>query len=89
MFYIYVLIYKNIAIFYFRVTLGPEKMVVVPPRHYCMIENPVARDGEGKPMIDRLGQIKLQHADSEIRLTQDPFPLYPGEILKQVGIIII
>jgi len=66
-----------------RVTLGPEKMVVVPPRHYCMIENPVARDGEGKPMIDRLGQIKLQHADSEIRLTQDPFPLYPGEILKQ------
>ena len=29
-------------------------------------------------------QIKLRHADQEIRLAQDPFPLYPGEILKQV-----
>jgi len=66
-----------------RVTLGPEKMVVVPPRHYCMIENPVCRDQDGKPMVDKLGQTKLQHADMEIRLTQDPFPLYPGETLKQ------
>ena len=67
-----------------RVTLGPEKMVVVPPRHYCVIENPVSRDGAGKPLIDKLGQIKLAHADQEIRLTQDPFPLFPGEVLKQV-----
>lgn len=29
-------------------------------------------------------QIKLRHADQEIRLAQDPFPLFPGEILKQV-----
>ena len=29
-------------------------------------------------------QIKLRHADQEIRLAQDPFPLYPDEILKQV-----
>ncbi len=28
--------------------------------------------------------MKLRHADQEIRLAQDPFPLYPGEILKQV-----
>lgn len=66
-----------------RVTLGPEKMVVVPPRHYCVIENPVLRGSNGKPVTDNLGQTKLQHADQEIRLTQDPFPLYPGEILKQ------
>uniref|UniRef100_A0A0B7A6U1 Major vault protein n=3 Tax=Arion vulgaris TaxID=1028688 RepID=A0A0B7A6U1_9EUPU len=66
-----------------RVTLGPEKMVVVPPRHYCVIENPVFRDKDGKPVTDSLGQTKLQHADQEIRLTQDPFPLYPGEVLKQ------
>ncbi|CAL1527902.1 unnamed protein product [Lymnaea stagnalis] len=65
-----------------RVTLGPEKMVVVPPRHYCVIENPVTRDKDGNIIIDNLGQIKLQHADQEIRLTQDPFPLYPGEVLK-------
>ncbi|BFZ18950.1 hypothetical protein BsWGS_21989 [Bradybaena similaris] len=66
-----------------RVNLGPEKMVVVPPRHYCVIENPVCRDKDGKPVTDKLGQTKLQHADQEIRLTQDPFPLYPGEVLKQ------
>ena len=29
-------------------------------------------------------QIKLRHADQEIRLAQEPFPLFPGEILKQV-----
>ena len=29
-------------------------------------------------------QVKLRHADQEIRLAQDPFPLYPGETLKQV-----
>lgn len=28
--------------------------------------------------------MKLRHADQEIRLAQDPFPLYPGEVLKQV-----
>ena len=29
-------------------------------------------------------QIKLRHADQEIRLAQDPFPLFPGEVLKQI-----
>lgn len=28
--------------------------------------------------------MKLRHADQEVRLAQDPFPLYPGEVLKQV-----
>ncbi|CAL1533849.1 unnamed protein product [Lymnaea stagnalis] len=65
-----------------RVTLGPEKMIIVPPRHYCTIENPVCRDKDGNVVVDRLGQIKLKHAELEIRLAQDPFPLYPGEILR-------
>lgn len=67
-----------------KVILGPEKMIVVPPRHYCIIENPVVRDKGGKPAMDKHGQARLRHADQEIRLTQDPFPLYPGEVLKQV-----
>ena len=29
-------------------------------------------------------QVRLRHADQEIRLAQEPFPLYPGEVLKQV-----
>ncbi|XP_019850101.1 PREDICTED: major vault protein-like [Amphimedon queenslandica] len=66
-----------------KVILGPEKMIVVPPRHYCVIENPVVRDGDSKPILDSNGQVKLRHADQEIRLAQDPFPLFPGENLKQ------
>lgn len=57
---------------------------MVPPRHYCVILNPVARDTEGQVLFDQSGQAKLRHADLEIRLTQDPFPLYPGEEIQQV-----
>lgn len=67
-----------------RVVYGPERMITVPPRHYCIIENPVLKDKEQKVVFDESGQAKLLHADQEIRLAQDPFPLYPGEILKQV-----
>lgn len=67
-----------------KVILGPEKMIVVPPRHYCVVENPFMSDKDGKPVLDKHGQVKLRHADQEIRLAQDPFPLFPGEVLKQV-----
>lgn len=60
-------------------------MTMVPPRHYCVVLNPVARDQDGEVLFDPSGQAKLRHADLEIRLTQDPFPLYPGEEIQQVG----
>ena len=63
---------------------GPERMITVPPRHYCTIENPVKTDNDGRVQFDTSGQAKLLHADQDIRLAQDPFPLYPGEVLKQV-----
>ena len=69
------------------VTFGPEKMIVIPPRHYCVIESPVVRDENGDVVFDVHGQAKLRHADLEIRLSQSdqaPFPLYPGEVLRQV-----
>ncbi|CAF1659453.1 unnamed protein product [Rotaria magnacalcarata] len=68
------------------VTIGPEKMITVPPRHYCVIESPVVRNDAGEVIFDKNGQAKLVHADLEIRLSQpdqSPFPLYPGEILRQ------
>ncbi len=34
-------------------------------------------------MIDSNGQVKLLHSDVDIRFAQEPFPLYPGEALKQ------
>lgn len=65
-----------------RVIFGPERMITIPPRSYCVIENPLVRGEDGKPIVDQYGQIKLSHADKEVRLAQDPFPLYPGEVLK-------
>lgn len=61
-------------------------MLMVPPRHYCVILNPVARDQDGTVLFDQSGQAKLRHADLEIRLAQDPFPLYPGEEIQQVRV---
>lgn len=67
------------------VVSGPCNMIVVPPQHYCIIKNPVCRDTEGKPVFDHLNQVKLQHAESEVRLASlEPFPLYPGEEVQEV-----
>jgi len=41
------------------------------------------RDNSGEIVEDASGQARLCHADLDIRLAQDPFPLYPGELLKQ------
>ena len=59
-------------------------MVTIPPRMYCIIENPVVRNDDKVVQFDASGQAKLVHCDLEVRFTQDPFPLYPGEILKEV-----
>ncbi|CAN9505076.1 unnamed protein product [Ophioblennius macclurei] len=66
-----------------RVLFTPLQMIMVPPRHYCVIKNPAARDDNGQVQLDQSGQAKLRHADLEIRLTQEPFPLYPGEEVQQ------
>merc|ERR1719192_2005836 len=64
------------------VVSGPQRMVTVPPRHYCVVLNPVMRGQDGQILLDAVGQARLQHAEEEIRLQQEPFPLYPGEELK-------
>uniref|UniRef100_A0A6Q2YS21 Major vault protein n=1 Tax=Esox lucius TaxID=8010 RepID=A0A6Q2YS21_ESOLU len=67
-----------------RVLFSPVRMIMVPPRHYCVVLNPVTRDDNGQVQFDQSGQAKLRHADLEIRLTQEPFPLYPGEEIQQI-----
>ncbi|XP_051988084.1 major vault protein-like [Xyrauchen texanus] len=66
-----------------RVLFAPVRMIMVPPQQYCVVLNPVSRDDEGRVQFDASGQAKLRHADLEIRLTQDPFPLYPGEEIQK------
>ena len=64
-----------------RLVLKPSNMIVVPPRHYCIVLNPVLRDESNQPQMDQYNQIRLQYGDQEIRFAQAPFPLYPGEEL--------
>lgn len=52
-----------------RVVCGPDRMITIPPRHYCVIENPVAKD-ENETVVMENGQAKLLHADLEIRYAQ-------------------
>jgi len=64
------------------VVSGPNAMIMVPPRHYCIISNPVVRNDQKEVEVDVNGQAKLRHGDEEIRFeSADPFPLYPGESL--------
>lgn len=65
-----------------RLVLKPSPMIVVPPRHYGIVVNPVLWDEANQPQIDPYGQVRLRYGDEEIRFTQDPFPLYPGESLS-------
>jgi len=60
---------------------GPSPMILVPPRNYCIIQNPIAKDSKGGIILEPSGQAKIRHGDEEIRFEQDPFALYPGEKL--------
>jgi len=67
-----------------QIVSGPNAMILVPPRHYCIIQNPVVRV-EGKEKFDEYGSAVLRHGDEEVRLDHfygsQPFPLFPGESL--------
>ena len=66
-----------------KLVAGPEPMVMVPPRHYCLVANPVKRnDADGEVAVDTNGQAVVRWGDEEIRFEQEPFPLYPGERLS-------
>jgi len=72
------------------VTRQVQKMITIPPRKYMIIENPVRREDvkaasdpaslRGDVMFDEHGQAVIRHGEKEVRLAQEPFPLYPGEV---------
>jgi major vault protein len=69
------------------IVTGPEKMITLSPRHYCVIENPVVMNEDDQVQFDKNGQTKLSHGSLDIRLEtnyKEPFPLHPGEVLNQV-----
>ena len=64
------------------VITGPLEMIKVPRMYYCVIENPVKLNNLDQPQLDTEGRVILKQGEIEVRNHQDPFPLYPGEILK-------
>eukprot|EP00919_Chromeraceae_sp_WS-2016_P073972 GHVR01174979.1.p1 GENE.GHVR01174979.1~~GHVR01174979.1.p1 ORF type:complete len:844 (+),score=201.61 GHVR01174979.1:148-2679(+) len=67
------------------IILGPLPMIRLPPRHYCIIENPIVKDASNNVITDKDGVVKLQIGEVEVRLADvwvEPFPLYPSERLK-------
>eukprot|EP00049_Salpingoeca_infusionum_P009986 m.169685 g.169685 ORF g.169685 m.169685 type:complete len:858 (+) comp14504_c0_seq1:497-3070(+) len=67
------------------VVFGPERMVTVPPRHYCVIQNPVKRGDDDQVVFEgETQQVQLRHGEREVRLAQQPFPLFPGETMLKV-----
>ena len=36
---------------------GPQRMITVPPRHYCLVVNPVMRGQDGQVLLDNVGQV--------------------------------
>jgi len=65
-----------------KVVFGPEQMIIIPPRHYVIIQNPVIKGANGEILKNEHGNYKIRHGDEEIRFTCNPFPLYPGEVLS-------
>lgn len=61
----------------------PQPMIIIPIQHYCIVLNPVLKDESGHPIFDVNNQARLNHGDQEIRFSQEPFPLYPGEIIQE------
>jgi major vault protein len=71
------------------VSKEPQPYIVVPPEHYAIVENPVERDQQGAILVDKHGQTRNVLGEREIRLTQPPFPLYPGENLIKLAKLMV
>ena len=72
-----------------QVVVEQTAFIALPPQTYCRICNPVTMDG-GKVVENDLGEAEIQYGDEEVRVNNGknwtvPFPLYPGEVLKQEG----
>jgi len=63
---------------YEAVTLKPTKMIIIPPAHYVVIDDPVT-SVDGQIVTDDLGRPQLKLGNQEIRTDPEPFYLYPGE----------
>jgi major vault protein len=63
-------------------TKDPLPFQVIPRENYAVVENPVARNSRGEIIITATGQARTRIGEKEVRFFQDPFPLYPQEVMS-------
>jgi len=70
-----------------KVVLGPSKMVVIPPRHYCTVKDPYIRKNEQtkEPEMDKFNQIMLRHGNLRLVLSIVSLLLTWIEFLRRRG----
>lgn len=64
----------------------PQDFIILKPYSYAVIGDPVIMVN-GEPVKDKHGAFKVRNGEQEIRIDKDypePFPLYPGEILRKI-----
>lgn len=77
-----------------KIVDGPKKMINIPPRHYCVIRNPIVQNEDGTPVFDDHGEVKVRFGETQVRVQddlgihqfktyKDPFPLYPYEVIEE------
>ena len=59
------------------VVSGPQKMITVPPRHYCVVLNPVMRGQDGQILLDNVGQVIM-----DFELENEILQLIDLEVIK-------
>lgn len=63
----------------------PQDYIILRPNTYAVIADPITE--KKVPKVNKHGSIMVRHGEQEIRTDTeypDPFPLYPGEILKKI-----
>lgn len=63
----------------------PQNFIILRQNTYAVIADPIAE--KKNPKTDKHGSIIVRHGEQEIRTEDEypePFPLYPGEILKKI-----
>lgn len=38
---------------------GPSKMISLPPKTYCKIQNPILRNNKNQPVINTYGEVEI------------------------------
>jgi len=73
-----------------KLVVPPTPFIEIPPMHYCVIENPVVLEADGKTaVIDKTTKgAKVLNGELQVRYNYgtnviEPFALYPEEKLKQ------